>query len=453
MALESVTYVGDLVVTNPTSADPKSAGDDHLRNLKTALRDSFAGFTGAILVTGVDGGLVNAYTLTPATALPSYSAKMLVEFAPTITNTGAATLNISGLGTKPIIGQSGAALSAGALVAGRTYLAAYDGTSFRLTTVTDAYINVLSTAVFASLIAAELPGFAGAAMVSGTDGGTVNTYTLTPSDALSSYGLRTTVLFSPAATNTGASTLNISGLGAKSILSVSGAALVAGDLTAGDTFAAVYDGTQFRLLSLTKNYADQLAFSAALPAQVGNSGKFLTTNGTSASWVGGGLTLLATLTPTVAANVDFLSTFTSSYDSYLIVVTGVVPATGSSGLSMRLAVAGAAVSTSIYGQEVPFGGAAYSSAGSTQATAAAQATAAGLGANAEIRIFNVNSTSAIKSFVCASQAHDSGVNFSNDSKAGVFQSSSVVTGARLYWTGGQNFAAQGKVRIYGISNS
>lgn len=35
----------------------------------------------------------------------------------------------------------------------------------------------------------------------------------------------------------------------------------------------------------SKTYAESLAFSAALPGQAGNSGKFLTTDGSSASWV------------------------------------------------------------------------------------------------------------------------------------------------------------------------
>ena len=62
------------------------------------LGQNFAGFTGAVLISGTDGGAVNAYTVTPATAITSYGTKMLVVFAPTITNTGAVTLNISGLG-------------------------------------------------------------------------------------------------------------------------------------------------------------------------------------------------------------------------------------------------------------------------------------------------------------------------------------------------------------------
>lgn len=41
MGLETVTYVGDLVTTNPAAGDQKSLGDDHLRNIKTALRNTF----------------------------------------------------------------------------------------------------------------------------------------------------------------------------------------------------------------------------------------------------------------------------------------------------------------------------------------------------------------------------------------------------------------------------
>ena len=41
MGLESGTYVTDLVTTNPASGDTKSAGDDHLRLVKTVLKNSF----------------------------------------------------------------------------------------------------------------------------------------------------------------------------------------------------------------------------------------------------------------------------------------------------------------------------------------------------------------------------------------------------------------------------
>lgn len=173
MGLESGTYVNDLVVTNPLATDPKSQGDDHLRLIKTTLKNTF-------------------------------------------------------------------------------------------------------------------PGFAGAVMVSGTDGGSANTYTVTPSTALSSYTTDLVVIFTPSATNTGSSTLNVSSLGAKTLKDVNGNNLVANDLVQGSYYVAVYDGTNFRLLSVTKNYIDQLSFSSALPDQTGNDGLFLTTSGGSASWGGAG---------------------------------------------------------------------------------------------------------------------------------------------------------------------
>lgn len=43
MALETGTLPADLVVTNPTSGDPKSQGDDHLRLIKVAVKNAAAG--------------------------------------------------------------------------------------------------------------------------------------------------------------------------------------------------------------------------------------------------------------------------------------------------------------------------------------------------------------------------------------------------------------------------
>ena len=50
MGLETGTYISDLVVTNPTSTDPKSQGDDHLRLVKSTLKNTFPNITGAMTV-------------------------------------------------------------------------------------------------------------------------------------------------------------------------------------------------------------------------------------------------------------------------------------------------------------------------------------------------------------------------------------------------------------------
>lgn len=165
MALETAVIIGDLVPANPGSGDPKSAGDDHLRAIKTALRNSFAGMTGAVIISGTDGGAANAYTLTPASPLPDYGTRMLAIFSPAANNTGACTLSVSGLPAKAVKSVFGGALSLGDLIVGQVYIAIYTGAEFRLITLTKNYIDQLT---FAS---SGLPAVAGnAGKVLGNDG-------------------------------------------------------------------------------------------------------------------------------------------------------------------------------------------------------------------------------------------------------------------------------------------
>ncbi len=156
MGLESVQHIADLNPANPTGADSASQGDDHLRNIKLALLHDLAGFTGAIMVTGVDGGTVNAYTLTPANAIVLNGLRMGAVFSPVITNTGPATMNISGLGVIAIKQIDGVDVTAGDLVAGRLYGLIYSGAEYRLLAPTKNYIDQLA-------FSAALPAQAGAA--------------------------------------------------------------------------------------------------------------------------------------------------------------------------------------------------------------------------------------------------------------------------------------------------
>jgi hypothetical protein len=48
MALETATYVANLVVTNPDDADAVNAGDDHIRLIKAALRRTFPNLDGPV---------------------------------------------------------------------------------------------------------------------------------------------------------------------------------------------------------------------------------------------------------------------------------------------------------------------------------------------------------------------------------------------------------------------
>ena len=83
------------------------------------------------------------------------------------------------------------------------------------------------------------------------DTGSANTYAVTLSPAPPTLVAGLTVRFKVANTNTGASTLNVNGLGAGAIKRGDGTtALIAGDLVAGQVATVLYDGTNFQLLAM-----------------------------------------------------------------------------------------------------------------------------------------------------------------------------------------------------------
>jgi len=66
MALETGTYISDLVVTNPTSSDPKSQGDDHLRLIKSTVLATFPNINGAMTSTEEELNILDGATLSTA---------------------------------------------------------------------------------------------------------------------------------------------------------------------------------------------------------------------------------------------------------------------------------------------------------------------------------------------------------------------------------------------------
>ncbi len=50
MALETGTFIDDLVATNPVAGDLVNQGDDHIRLLKEVLRNSFPGLSEAVAI-------------------------------------------------------------------------------------------------------------------------------------------------------------------------------------------------------------------------------------------------------------------------------------------------------------------------------------------------------------------------------------------------------------------
>lgn len=93
-------------------------------------------------------------------------------------------------------------------------------------------------------------------------GGTADAYTAAMPTALTAYavGQHFRILIPAGETNTGASTLNVDGLGARAIKRVDGTDVEAGDLTAGDIVDLVYNGTSMVMLG---TYRSHLAGMAA----------------------------------------------------------------------------------------------------------------------------------------------------------------------------------------------
>jgi hypothetical protein len=173
------------------------------------------------------GGTANALTLTYAVGPAAYTQGEVFSFIAAATNTGAATLNVSGLGAKSITKNGATALQGGEMVTGAVVTVMYDGTQFQL----------ISNNV------TEATAFWG-----GTSGGSANAQTVSLTPAPGAYYAGMVVTFLAGATNTGATTLNCNSLGAKSIF-VANAACVGGELLSGKAYTVVCDGTQFQMLS------------------------------------------------------------------------------------------------------------------------------------------------------------------------------------------------------------
>ena len=187
----------------------------------------------------------------------------------------------------------------------------------------------------------------------------------------------------------------------------------------------------------------------------GTNGNVLTSNGTtwqSTAPSGTGLTLLATVSPTVAANVDFLSTFSSTYNNYLILGNDIKFAANDT-LRMRFAVAGAADSSSNYVNNAN-GPGINASTTTTSFTASDTVLSTGKGCNFSILVANANDATDLKTVDVSAASQDTGtISFIYFKQMNGYFAANAVTGFRLFANGASNFAASGSVRVYGYPNT
>lgn len=173
----------------------------------------------------------DAYAITLSPALGAYAVGQSFYFAAGTANTGAATLNISGLGAKTIKKDYNVDLGDGDIAQNKIIHVVYDGTNFQMQTPPQGLMNQALSAIYAA------------------DGGGSDSYAITLSPALSSYTTGLMINFKANTANTGGASLNINGLGAKTIKKNLNVDLNDGDIKATQIVQVIYDGTNFQMLS------------------------------------------------------------------------------------------------------------------------------------------------------------------------------------------------------------
>lgn len=94
MPLETASYISQLNTANPLGSDPIAAGDDHIRLLKTTLKNTFPNVTGPVTVTQADlnsipdlvasvGGISGRIVQAVMSQNGTYSATSASTFTPT----------------------------------------------------------------------------------------------------------------------------------------------------------------------------------------------------------------------------------------------------------------------------------------------------------------------------------------------------------------------------------
>lgn len=444
MGLETGTYISDLVATNPTPDDPKSQGDDHLRLIKSALLQSLGGFPGAVQRTGVDGGAANAYTVAMTPSLVAYGSRMTIVFSPVAANTGTSTMKVDGLAALPLRSVTGAELVSGDLLVGVVYAAFYNGVEFRLLSITQNYVDQKA---FSAALPAQAVGFL-------RSNGSVASFGTTHA-GYAQNEVKGADIASAATINLTAATGNL--------VHVTGTtAITAITIPVGAERTMIFDG----VLTLTNGAALLLPGAANIVTQAGDralvrgdtAGAIVThyqrADGTALVAPPFTYALLAQATvSTSVANIDFLNVFSSSYDSYEIVISGVLPSSSDT-LILRLAIAGVVDTASRYfigtadGQNMTSG---------TGISLSSLPTMSGQdGFTAAVTLNGMSNQSQAAKSISATGYHgaSSGGSLVRQTilRSGGYGNPAALSGFRLTWGGAASFAA-GTVRIYGKRSS
>lgn len=245
------------------------------------------------LIFGVDAGAVNAlaFNVAASSHFTAYKKGMLVFVKVLHTNTGAATLNISSNGAVAIYRDTVTPCIAQDLLINSIVTLQYDGTHFVMLDASPIYIGADSS------VAAN----------------TVTVANMTP--ALASYSSFYPVLSVLIAnTNTGATVINVGGLGNKAVVMPDNSALEGGELQTNMIARLAYNGTSMQLLNparIQATNADVIAGTSTFKfPTVAALNNFTNTGGNNGSYTfPGGLIIKWGISPAVNAASNLSVTY------------------------------------------------------------------------------------------------------------------------------------------------
>lgn len=291
------------------------------------------------------------------------------------------------------------------------------------------------------------------------DTGAADAYVIAVSPAETAYATGQIFHFKAANDNTGASTLKINALVAKDIKTQQGGDPVAGLIDATGVTSVIYDGTNFVFLGPPSE--DRISIGAA--------NTFWKSDGTDPAWaalagVDAGMTLLGSATPSGAATVDFTTGITGTYKTYMIVCSGLLPATDNVGLWLRFSDDGgvsfeAGASDYEYAAIGSDDSASPSAQFATSNGGAAQivlisnsvGNTSAEGVSGVIHIYNPATTATRVMVTAQMVGGDASTNFWNSNMGGCDTNLTAVDGFRIMFSSGN--IASGEIRLYGLRAS
>ena len=326
MALETGTYISDLVSTNPTSSDPKSQGDDHLRLIKATVKASFPNVSGAVTPTHTELNYVDGVTSAIQTQIDTKGAHAGQAWTGAQDFTGA-----TATAATQALGDSSTKLATTAF-AQTMQSPAFTGTPTAPTATAGTATTQLATTAFVSAtsFSTNLPGqTSNGYKVLSTDGANAGWY---------SYLKSTVMRWADGTDVTKLMAWNLSGFttGTTRTLTVRDENITVVGATSTDALK-IYDYTDATKKAVFQ--ASGITTATTRTVTLANNDSILDTPG----W-----RLLSVVTASNSATVDVETTFDSTYDKYVIEVDGLTVQTDDTDLYCRLKIGGSYLATNQY---------------------------------------------------------------------------------------------------------